>query len=97
MFQTKFIDIGDWIIEMTEDHENKKTRTSTFVMESINEEPVAVGSEKNPGAITGLLLRNKYKGIHRKSGIRSSIAHEILFSNGNQTSRGPDVHFSPFL
>jgi hypothetical protein len=34
-------------------------------MESINEKPVESGSEKNPGAITGLLLRNKYKGIHK--------------------------------
>ena len=42
----------------------KRTRSSTFVFESINDKPVESHSEeKQPGKLVGLLLRNKYTGI----------------------------------
>ena len=56
------LDIGDWTITMKEEHGRKRTRTSTFVMESINEDPI--DSKRNPGALTGLLVRNKYIGTY---------------------------------
>ena len=49
---------------ITEDGSMKRTRSSTFVIESINDEPVKSHSEeKQPGKLVGLLLRNKYTGI----------------------------------
>ena len=49
---------------ITEDGFMKRTRSSTFVFESINDEPVkSLSEEKQPGKLVGLLLRNKYTGI----------------------------------
>ena len=49
---------------ITEDGFMKRTRSSTFVFESINDEPVKSHSEeKRPRKLVGLLLRNKYTGI----------------------------------
>ena len=58
----------------------KRTRSSTFVFESINDKPVESHSEeKQPGKLVGLLLRNKYTGIpmykffHTETGSRNVI------------------------
>ena len=50
---------------ITEDGFAKRTRSSIFVFEPINGDPVErEGSEgKQPGTLVGLLLRNKYAGI----------------------------------
>ena len=49
---------------ITEDGSMKRTRSSTFGFESINDEPEERHSEeKQPGKLVGLLLRNKYTGI----------------------------------
>ena len=60
-----FSDIGDWKISITENHHQKQERTSTFVIESINEAPIGdLSVEKTQGPLAGLLIRNRYKGIH---------------------------------
>ena len=49
---------------ITEDGFMKRSRSSTFVFEPINEHPVESRSKgKQPGKLAGLLLRNKYTGI----------------------------------
>ena len=57
------LDIGEWIITMTEAHGKKQTRKSTFVMESINKAPIKTSKGTAPGAISNILLRSKYKGM----------------------------------
>ena len=50
---------------ITEDHLMKRTRTSTFTFEAINDNPIVDSSGGNkPGPLVGLLVRNKYKGIN---------------------------------
>ena len=59
-----FSDIGDWKMSITENNHHKQERTSTFVIESINESPIGdLTPEKKQGPLAGLLVRNKYKGI----------------------------------
>ena len=58
-------DIGDWKMTITEDHFIKRTRTSTFTFEAINDAPIDDSSGDNkPGPLVGLLVRNKFKGIN---------------------------------
>ena len=50
---------------ITEEHFMKRTRTSTFTFETINDKPVDDSSrEIKPGPLLGLLVRNKFKGIN---------------------------------
>ena len=72
-------DIGDWKMTITEDHYMKRTRTSTFTFEAINDAPIddSSGGTK-PGPIVGLLVRNKFKGINE---FIISISVQFIYKN----------------